>query len=379
MRADFANILVDPRSGQRALRLEVFSHNDGHVIEGVLYADDGVWYPICSGVPCFLVGELRPDFSDFAQRRNLPPMATGDVVARDAEQKLTNITFSDKWRRFKRYGLEPEHQDFLFEWYRKKLGLGTAQELEEFYAGFNRILEVGPGSGFNTRFMAQHCGGTVYSVDISEAAHTTFENTQELENCLVVQADLMSTPFPDARFDFIIADGVLHHTPDTRAAVTALYHKLAPGGRFYFYVYRKMGAARQFTDAHIRQHFTRLEPQACYEACEAITALGRELSKLNVSITLDKAIDVLGIPAGTHNVQRLIYYNFMKCFWNDSFDFDTNNMVNFDWYHPHNAWQHDEQEIAGWLADLGVIDYTFNDSNPNGISVLLTKPKERRA
>jgi hypothetical protein len=118
-----------------------------------------------------------------------------------------------------------------------------------------------------------------------------------------------------------------------------------------------------------------LSTEECYAECEAITELGRELSRLNATITLEKPIPVLGIPAGTHNVQRLLYYNFVKCFWNEAFDYETNNMVNFDWYHPHNAWQHTDEEVEGWLKDLGVSAYSFNDSNPNGISVLLTKPE----
>ena len=36
-----------------------------------------------------------------------------------------------------------------------------------------------------------------------------------------------------------------------------------------------------------------------------------------------------------------------------------------------NAWQHTEDEVAGWLRELGVETFRFNDSNPNGISVLL--------
>jgi SAM-dependent methyltransferase len=184
----------------------------------------------------------------------------------------------------------------------------------------------------------------------------------------------MALPFPDNHFDFAIADGVLHHTPDTRAAVTAMYAKVKPGGQFFFYVYKKMGPARQFCDAHIREHFTKLDPEACYAACEPITELGRELSKLNAKITLTKPIPVLGIPAGEHDVQRLLYYNFVKCFWNDAFDYETNNMVNFDWYHPHNAWQHTEDEVRGWLQNLGVTEFAFHPANPNGISVLLRKP-----
>lgn len=185
----------------------------------------------------------------------------------------------------------------------------------------------------------------------------------------------MELPFVDETFDFIIADGVLHHTPNTKAAVFALYQKLQPGGQFFFYVYKKMGAARQFCDRHINEAFSQLEPEDCYRACEGLTELGRELSRLNVKIQLKQGVPILGIPPGEHDVQRLLYYNFVKCFWNDAFDFETNNMVNFDWYHPVFAWQHTEDEVRGWLEELGVREFVFNPANPNGLSVLLRKPE----
>jgi SAM-dependent methyltransferase len=357
------------------LELSEFTLADGHVEEGVLRTlDRAEWYPIVAGVPCFLTGELRPDFRDFAARHQLP--WTGDELHRGpaSAHASTAATFSDKWRRFRRYGLEPEHREFLFGWYCKKFGLSDEAELRAFYRDRERVLEVGPGSGFNTRFIAENCLGEVVALDISDAAHTTYENTRSLPNCLVVQADLMEAPFVDESFDLIVADGVLHHTPDTKAAVAALYRKLRPGGHFFFYVYRRMGAIRRFADEYIRDRFTRLSADDCYAACEAITELGRELSHLSARVTLSKPIDVLGIPAGTHDVQRLIYYNILKCFWNDAFDFETNNMVNFDWYHPLHAWQHSPEEVEGWLGELGVSDWQFNDANPNGISILLRKP-----
>jgi len=372
MRSEIKPLICSP-TGQD-LELEIYEQQGDQIIEGVLRQRDGVWFPIINGVPCFLTGGLRPDHHAFAARHGLQPPPASTVSKSDDEQSKTNTTFSDKWSRFKRYGLEPAHQDFLFEWYRKKLGLASRDELADFYAGKRAILECGPGSGFNSRFMAEHTQGQVFALDVSEAANTTYENTRDLPNCHVVQADLMAAPFVDESFDFIIADGVLHHTPGTRLSVNALYRKLAPGGQFYFYVYRKMGPARQFCDQYIRSHFTQLSPEACYEACEGLTELGRELSHLSASVTLAKPIPVLGIPAGTHDVQRLLYYSFVKCFWNDAFDYETNNMVNFDWYHPHNAWQHSEEEVAGWLTALRVDEYQFNDSNPNGISVLLRKP-----
>lgn len=376
MRKSLLESLKDLSGGaDSSLSLEVFEETDGHVVEGVLQSSEGDWYPVIDGVPCFLQGELQPDFSEFAERHGLSLSGNqAQQSDRRQEQSKTNETFSDKWRRFKNYGHDPEHKDFLFGWYLKKLGVESLDDLKDFYRKRGRVLEVGPGSGFNTRFIAENCSGEVYALDVSEAANTTYHNTKDLENCSVVKADLMEAPFANDYFDFIIADGVLHHTPNTKNAVFALFEKVKPGGQFFFYIYRKMGAARQFSDSHIRESYMQMETEACYEACEGLTELGRELSKLNATITLEKPIDVLGIPAGTHDIQRLIYYNFVKCFWNDSFDYETNNMVNFDWYHPHNAWQHTEEEVIGWMDELGVTEYSFKDSNPNGISVLLTKP-----
>lgn len=374
MREKAVEVLRDPAAPSAPLRLDAFERDGDHVWSGALHGRDGAWYPIIDGVPCFLAGSLRPDLRAFCARYGLPVPADTPESRTASEQAKTTETFSDKWRRFKSYGIEPQHEEFLFGWYAKKFGLKDRADLSAFYAERGRVLEVGPGSGFNTRFIASHCRGEVYALDISEAAHTTFGNTRELPNCTTVQADLMASPFADDSFDLVVADGVLHHTPDTRAAVRTLYRKLRPGGQFFFYVYRQMGAVRRFSDAHIRDSFTRLDPEACYAACEPLTELGRELSRLDAKVTLTKPIDILGIPAGTHDVQRLIYYNFLKCFWNEAFDYDTNNMVNFDWYHPHDAWQHSQDEVEGWLAELGVRDFQVNDANPNGISVLLTRP-----
>lgn len=372
--------LHSPRSGCK-LELKIFELIDDEVIEGVLSDDKGNWYPIIEGVPIILDGPMRPDHSEFLIKHGLSEgFSLSDIEIKDQRTDLdlkkieTRETFSDKWKRFKNYGMSESHRKFLYEWYCKKLGVANESELRSFYKSKKLILECGPGSGFNSHFMSEASSGNVLALDISDAAFTTFENTAGLDNCHVVQADLMYAPISDDSFDFIIADGVLHHTPDTRAAVETLYRKLIPGGQFFFYIYRRMGAARYNSDKHIRDYIMQLNPTDAYKACEPLTELGRELSQLNAKITLEKPIKPLGIPAGTYDVQRLVYYHFVKCFWNDAFDFETNNMVNYDWYHPQHAWQHTEEEVMDWLSGLGVQDFKINDANPNGISVLLTKP-----
>ncbi len=291
------------------------------------------------------------------------------------EQDKTTSTFSEKWRRFSNYGFRLQEQRMFEEWFCEKFGLEkTTEALYNFYKEKNSILEVGTGSGFNLKMMATHSPGYVVGADISDAAYVTHMNTKDLDNVLVMQADLMQLPLKWDQFDFVIADGVLHHTPNTYDAVKHLYQYVKPGGQFFFYIYKKMNPVKQFCDQYVRDSFKDLSAEECLKQCEPITELGRELSKLDAKITLENPIPVLGIPAGTHNVQRLLYYTFFKCFWSDNFDFETNNMINFDWYHPHNAWQHTEEEVHTWMKELGVTEYNLNNANPNGLSVLLRKP-----
>ena len=185
-----------PALAPGALELKAYRSEREHVMEGMLQAPDGRWFPILEGVPSFLTGVLQRDLTEFAAQHGLQFTPTTSEDAAAAEQAKTNETFSDKWQRFRNYGLEAQHAEFLFGWYCKKLGLIPARILVAFHAKRKRILECGPGSGFNTRFMAEHCPGEVYALDISDAAFTTFTNTRDLANCTVVQADLMQAPFP---------------------------------------------------------------------------------------------------------------------------------------------------------------------------------------
>jgi len=122
--------ILRPVDGAGTLTLESFAAGGGHVLEGVLRtADPTIWYPIIQGVACFLSGPMQPDFSEFSSRHALRQKKNELSRPKSAEQAKTNTTFSDKWRRFKQYGLEPEHKEFLFGWYCKKLGVPNLKSL----------------------------------------------------------------------------------------------------------------------------------------------------------------------------------------------------------------------------------------------------------
>ena len=83
-------------------------------------------------------------------------------------------------------------------------------------------------------------------------------------------------------------------------------------------------------------------------------------------------IPMLGIKAGKQDLQRFIYWNMFKCYWNDTMDWDANVITNFDWYHPLHAHRHTPEEVRGWCAAEGLAIEHF-DEQESGISVRAKK------
>lgn len=323
------------------------------IIDGRLDID-GKSYQIKKGVPVFYTS---PNYND--------------------DQVKTNDTFSAKWNVFMRENNEASF-DYMFRFVLKRLvplGINNEAQFKDFLADKRMILDAGSGMGWMSEYMAQNTSGTVISAEIGDGVFAGYEKCQKYSNCHVIKADLMNLPFPDNTFDYIHSDGVLHHTPDTKLAMKALYDKVHPGGVFWFYIYKEMNPVKHFCDDYIRKQFSELSPEQALEQCKAITELGRGLQRINASITIERPIELLNIPAGTYDLQRFIYYNFIKCFWNDQIGYDMSNIVNFDWYHPNNAQQQTEQEVRTWMKEYGIDDYDIYIANPNGMNVVIRKSK----
>ena len=64
-------------------------------------------------------------------------------------------------------------------------------------------------------------------------------------------------------------------------------------------------------------------------------------------------VPLLGIKAGRYDVQRLIYWNVAKLFWNAEMTFEENNHLNFDWYAPRYARRQTEDEVRRWYEERG--------------------------
>ncbi|HYE86607.1 MAG TPA: class I SAM-dependent methyltransferase, partial [Vicinamibacterales bacterium] len=236
------------------------------------------------------------------------------------------------------------------------------------------VLDAGCGGGYSASlWMRAGWDGPMWiGADISRAVDVATRTLAGLPNTHYVQADVLSLPFAPASFDVVFSEGVLHHTPSTRAAFLSIASVLKPQGELMAYIYRRKGPVREFTDDHVRAAISAMEPEEAWRALRPLTALAKSLSELNATVDVPEPIPFLGIPAGRHDVQRLIYWYFAKLFWNKQLSFEENNHVNFDWYHPVYAHRHTEAELRGWCAEAG-LDIRHLDIQDSGMTVRAVK------
>lgn len=110
------------------------------------------------------------------------------------------------------------------------------------FAGTNetRILDAGCGIGLFSRFYARK-GFELHAIDISQKAVEITKKGFETFGLKgeVKLGNVESIPYPDNYFDYIVSNGVIHHTSNTEKAVEEFYRVLKPGGAASVCIYFK--------------------------------------------------------------------------------------------------------------------------------------------
>ena len=344
MKAALLDLLACPHDGA-VLRFADEPHGSS-VHDGELVCEQGHCYEVSGGIP-----------------RMAPDRAEGD-----ADQSQTFASFSSKWSRVSSEDITQRFRQ-QHAWYLERYGFASERELAGFLGDRGAILDAGTGTGGDAaRFARLAPEAQVVGLDLSAGIDVAQAEFGGEANLHYVQGDIMRPPFR-AVFGFVSSDQVIHHTPDAGLAFRTLASLLSPGGTLAAYVYRRKGLIRELADEHIREHTTKMTDDECLEFSHAMTQLGRALSTLDVNVTIPNDIPLLGIEAGEHDVQRLIYWHFLKCFWNEEFSENLNDLVNFDWYHPQYASRHTPDEVLEWCRQAG-LDSRRLDVGDSGISVL---------
>ena len=359
---DFMRLLACPACGGD-LTLEVLESGDRDCQEGILTCVRGChWYPVTNGIPRLLLpGPLRPDDQPFLQRwqGRVDVVGLAGTSAGSANTGLAQVqaTFGYKWTRQTWWGMEGESASLMEEWLLPRYGWVDRKAYDLFMRTRHRMLDAGCGLGREALRMAlSNVEATVVGLELSHCIDEALEHARNegLENAFFVQGNLMSPPFRPAAFDFIMSEGVLHHTEDTHAALQALAALLRASGQIGFYVYRKKAPLREYADDYVRELLQNRSPDEAWNMMESLTKLGKALADLKSEVEIPEDVAVLGIHAGRYDIQRLIYYTMFKCYWNDRLTFDENVHVNFDWYTPRYASRHSIEEVRGWIEEAGL-------------------------
>jgi len=133
-------------------------------------------------------------------------------------------------RRF--YELVEEHR-YKKEWHiPAAAGFANSKDLS--------VLEVGCGLGTDGAQFAK-AGAKYTGIDLTEAAVDLAKRRFELFNLpgTFRVADAERLLFANNSFDIVYSHGVLHHTPDTAAAVREIHRVLRPGGKAMVMLYHR--------------------------------------------------------------------------------------------------------------------------------------------
>lgn len=144
--------------------------------------------------------------------------------------RLTVNSFGHQWSRFDQTAMSETELRARFDEYFR---IFPWDELP----GDARGVDVGCGSGRWARFVAPRVS-RLHCVDASdEAVGVARRNLRDFANIDVHVASVGELPFAEGSLDFAYSLGVLHHVPDTSAALGTIVRALKKGAPLLVYLY----------------------------------------------------------------------------------------------------------------------------------------------
>lgn len=260
------------------------------------------------------------------------PEVKGVVRFVDAQHYAGSFGF--QWQVFHQTQLDNESSRRSENDFRRRTGFEPAD-----LAG-KLLLDVGCGMG---RFaeVATRWGARVVGVDLSVAAEVAQKNLKDRVKdgqAVFFQADVFHLPFAPESFDYIYSLGVLHHTPDCKAAFETLPRLLKPGGRIAIWIYSRYNNWYRMSDAY-RKVTRRMPPRLLSNLCYAVLPL------YGVHRVLRK-VPLVG-RAASGALAYLIPMSLNP-------DPKWRLLDTFDWYSPWYQSKHTYEEVFRWFEECGL-------------------------
>ena len=268
-------------------------------------------------------------------------------------QKQTNEVFSLKWAQYSKEDIVEQEKMFAFqrEWYLKLYGFESEQDFAKFLQTKKIILDAGCGLGYKAKWFADLSPESiVIGMDFSDAAYIAADRYKKTKNLFFIKGDIADTNLNKMSIDYVSCDQVIHHTENVAQTYKELSRILTDNGEFAVYMYAKKALPRELVDDHFRSATKHISYEDMMKLSEQLTDLGKTLSELNISIDVPD-IPLLGIKGGVMDIQRFVYWNFIKCFWNEDLGRVTSVSTNYDWYSPSNATRYSVEEFLQYATD----------------------------
>jgi SAM-dependent methyltransferase len=266
-------------------------------------------------------------------------------------QQQTNDAFSDKWEKVEKEDNIEELEKFQKAWYLTLYGFTNENDLKSFLADKEYIIDAGCGLGYKAAWFAELSPtSTVIGIDFSQAVIIAAKKYARLKNLYFIQGDIANTGLKAMSIDYISCDQVIMHTENPEATFAHLSSLLKNGGQFACYVYSKKALPRELLDDYFRKATHNISSEDLWKMSSELTQLGKTLSDLKITFTAPN-IPLLGIKGGEYDIQRFIYWNFLKCFWKEDWGTALCDSTNYDWYSPSNAKRYGREEFDKMGSD----------------------------
>ena len=290
------------------------------------------------------------------------------VINKQIDFVKTKNAFSVKWKKFHKSYHDKKWIKLQKKWFLDRFGWNNILEFEKFLFSKKNILEAGTGVGNTAFLLSLNKKSQIFAIDVSDSIEFAYKKYGTIQNIHFIQSDIQQMPFKKKFFNFILSDQVLHHTNNTQKSFKILTKYLQKKGVISIYIYNKKGPIREFTDDYIRETSTKMTEKECMELSEQLAYLGKNLAKIKTKIQIPKNIPLLNIKAGTYDIQRFVYWNFIKCWWSKDVPFKQSIATNFDWYFPKFAFRHTSKEIKKWF-NISKIKITYLKEIESGICI----------